>query len=132
MTITAEAIEIEAVILDSGPSDVPIELTAHGAAVVAPSIHMTIIPGIATQQSLGSPGTNRVKYIGVAWFTIYTEGGNGSVEADGYAQTIQDIYRNNKLATVHCQIPYQQSRPQSGNHYSTDVLVPFHRDAFEA
>ena len=75
MTITAAAIEIEAVILDSGPTGVPVEWIDHEATVVAPSIHMAILPGIATQQSLGSPGTNLVRYIGVAWFTIYTKGG---------------------------------------------------------
>ena len=132
MTLNAAAIELEAIIKASGPVNVPIIYHGQRGTRVSPSIEMKIIHGRAQQMSLGDPGNNLVRYVGIAAFSIFTEGGKGDVEANGYADTIMTAYRNLTLATVRTQIPYPVARPDDGTFESMDVFVPFYRDAFEA
>ena len=132
MTLNAAAIELEAIIKASGPVNVPVIYHGQRGERVAPSIEMKIIHGQARQMSLGDPGSNLVRYVGIASFAIFTKGGKGDVEANGYAETIMAAYRNLTLTTVRTQIPYPVARPNDGTFEALDVFVPFYRDAFEA
>ena len=137
MTLSAAEKEIEDKLLATTLVDedtVPLEigLPHHPFEVVARSVVLTVQHGQAQQVSCGSPGTNLVRYVGAAIFTIYTEGGKGNVEAAGYAETIMTAFRNVNLGTVVCKIPYPQVRSQSGNLFSMNVFVPFTRDSAEA
>lgn len=130
--LNTAAKELEALILASGPAGVSVKFGDHRNSRTSPSIEMVIINGAAKQMSIGAPGSNLVRYVGIAIFSIFTDGGDGDVEANGYADTIMDVYRSQVLATVRTKIPYPVARPQDGKFFSMDVLVPYHRDAFEA
>ena len=132
MTLAAANKSLEGPILDSGPANVPVGLPDHEFDVVAPSIQMYIRDGVADIASLGAPASNLVRYTGVVIFTIFTEGGKGRAEAAGYAETIKTAYLNKQLGEVVTKAPYPQDREQDGNFYSMNVVVPFHRDTYEA
>ncbi len=135
--MTAEALndaakELEAIIIASPPAGVTVKFGDHRNSRTAPSTEMVILDAQNQQMSIGAPGSNLVRYVGVVPFSIFTAGGGGSVEANGYADTIMDLYRNQVLTTVHTKIPYPARREQDGIFFSMNVIVPYHRDAFEA
>lgn len=111
----------------------PLELIdpATGLSNV-PAIDLHIISGEAQQASIGAPNSNITRNTGIAMFTIYTEGGQGSVEANGLANQIMDLYRNEKLGTVWCKIPYPTQPDAEEPYYKLNVVVPYQRDEFNA
>ena len=130
--LNTAAKELEALIIVACPPMVSIKFGDHRNTRTSPSIEMVIRNGQAKQMSVGAPGSNLVRYVGIVIFSIFTEGGKGDAEANGIADTIMDVYRNQVLATVHTKIPYPVARKQEGKFFSMDVFVPYHRDAYEA
>lgn len=130
--LNTTAKELEAIIIASGPVGVEVKFGDHRNSRTSPSVEMVIRNGRSQQKSIGAPGSNLVRYVGIAIFSIFTEGGKGDVESNDYVDTIMDIYRNQVLTTVHTKIPYPVARKQDGKFFSIDVFVPYHRDAFEA
>ena len=92
---------------------------------------MDIVHGEAALGSVGDPGNNLVRYPGVAMFVIRTEGGKGNVEALGYAETLMTAFRNVRITTILCKVPYIQNRLPETSQFSLMVNVPFYREAFE-
>lgn len=97
-----------------------------------PAISLTILTGEAVQASIGVPDSNISRNAGIAIFQIYTEGGKGSVEANGLLDQIADMYRNEKLGTIRCKIPYPRNPDPEEPYYKLNVVVPYERDEFNA
>lgn len=130
--LNTAAKELEALIIAACPARVDVKFGDHKNSRTSPSIEMIIRNGQAKQMSIGAPGSNLIRYVGIVIFSIFTEGGKGDAEANGIADTIMDVYRNQDLTTVHTKIPYPVARKQDDKFFSMDVFVPYHRDAYEA
>ena len=62
------------------------------------SVRLTIQSGQALQKSFAAPGANRVQHVGVAMFQIFVAGGEGSAAWRAYADTIEGLFMNKKIA----------------------------------
>ena len=80
-------------------SATPVHYDAHSATIVAPCIRLTIQNGTANQLSFGAPGANKVRHVGLLQIEIYVDGGAGSTEWRGYAQSLETLLLNKKLAS---------------------------------
>lgn len=97
-----------------------------------PAVRLTIISGVAEQVSIGSPASNITRNAGVAIFEIYTEGGKGTSQINGIANSIMDMFRSQKLGTVRCKSPYPTTPEGEPPYRKLNVVVPYERDAFNA
>lgn len=70
----------------------------HAFEPAADSIRLTIQSGEAFQRSFAKPGTNRVEHVGLLQVNIFVDGGAGSQAWRGYAETLEGLLRNKKLA----------------------------------
>lgn len=71
----------------------PIGFDGHPFAVSAPSIRMSITEGAVRQSSIGKV-TNTVHQIGLVTFQIFVDGGKGSNEWRGLADTLIGLFHN--------------------------------------
>jgi hypothetical protein len=131
MSFDAERSEIEARWI-AASIGLTLGYDGQGYDAAVNTVRLSIQSGEARQVSFGSPGTNLVRYVGVAFFEIYTAGGAGSVAARGYAETIKTAFINQTLSTVKCGIPYILSSRDDPPFYRVVLAVPFTRDAYEA
>ena len=97
-----------------------------------PAIRLTINSGRRDQVSIGAPSANITRNAGIATFEIYTEGGQGTVEVNGIANAIMDIFRNQNLGVVRCKIPYPTTPDTEEPYEKLNVVVPYQRDALNA
>lgn len=97
-----------------------------------PIIVLSLQSGAAFQGSLGSPGSNLVRHAGVAFFRIYTAGGEGQKSGSDIAQSIEDIYLNNTFNNIKCMIPYSVPVEDEEPFSVTLVAVPYRREEFKA
>lgn len=58
------------------------------------SVRLTIVNGDSFNQSMGDPGNNLVRYVGVVMIQIFAVGGQGSETARDLADLIQPIFTN--------------------------------------
>ena len=115
---------------------------------MAPFVRLTIQNGRVNQGSIGAYPLNLLHNIGAVMFSIWTAGGTGSAEANGYAETILSLFRYKTLdsagAVVTSQAqaalirfsppelgfnghPYISGRSDDPPHLMTTVTAPFVR-----
>ena len=132
MSLDDERKDIEGVYSGSPINGVAFGYDKQPFEIVAPAVQLTIRSGTAFQASLGSPGTNLSRTPGLAFFKVWTEGGKGSVEGNGIAETIMTLYRNKKLERIKTHIPYLIPIEDEEPHSILLIAVPYARDEFNA
>ncbi len=136
MSLDDERKEIEGIYAASPIAGVAFGYAGHAFelqdATVGPSIQLTIQSGDSFQAGLGSPGTNLTRTAGIAFFKIWTEGGNGIAEGNGHAETIMCLYRNKHPNNIKFGIPHLVPIENEEPHTIHLVSVPYRRDDFNA
>jgi hypothetical protein len=92
------------------------------------SARLTIRNGVATAESIGSPGTNLVRNIGVIMIQIFVPGGGGEATVRPLAETAMGIFRNVTFGGITCWVPYVSSQMEDAPFLIWTVVAPFKRD----
>jgi len=127
----------------------PVGYDGQSFTPVSNSIRLTITSGATRQGSIGRT-LNRIDHIGMATFQIITDGGKGSAEWRGYAETLMDLFFEKTLSsagvpiTSHADAFLRFSPPEMGDNrhpyiaadfpdppfHLTNVIAPFTRYAY--
>lgn len=148
MSYDAERAAIEGWFASQWGSLTPIGFDGHFFKPVANSVRLTIQSGDVRQASFGNPGSNKARHVGIVQVEIYVQGGQGSNQWRGYAETIQDIFLNKSLAANGTeattsadvlvtfgrdgQLPYIASKLEEAPLYRVTVNAPFWREESKA
>ena len=148
MTYDTERAAIEGWFISQWAAATPVGLDGHAFTPVANSVRLTIQSGDNRQVSFGRAGTNTARNVGIVQVEIYVEGGKGSATWRGYAETIETIFRNRKLAADGTeaasaasvlvtfgrdgQLPYIASKLDEAPLYRVTVNAPFWREESKA
>ena len=94
------------------------------------SVRLKIADGEAQQKTMGDPGNNLVRYVGMLFIQIAMPGGAGSTAVRPIEDTILGFYRNQTFGGVRCRIPYVMSRDEDTPFLISTIAVPFERDEY--
>lgn len=91
-------------------------------------VSLTIIDGRGANASIGAPGVNLVRYVGVVAIKITVPGGEGSAAARALLDAASDIFRNWFSSGLRFGIPYPGDPIEAPPVYSVTLFCPFERD----
>lgn len=94
------------------------------------SVRLSITDGEAQQKSMGDPGNNLVRHVGVLMTQIAVPGGKGSGTVNPIEDVICAMFRNQTIGGVRCRLPYVLSRDEDPPFLISTVVVPFERDEY--
>lgn len=94
------------------------------------SVRLRIADGEAEQKSMGDPGNNLVRHVGVLFVQIATPGGEGTQLSRDIEETVSGFFRNQYFSGIRCRIPYIMSRDEEAPFLISTVCVPFERDEY--
>lgn len=94
------------------------------------SVRIRIADGEAEQKTMGDPGNNLVRNVGVLFAQIATPGGQGDNLSREIEETIMGFFRNQYFSGIRCRIPYVMSRDEEAPFLISTVCVPFERDEY--
>jgi len=106
----------------------PVGYDGHPFTPANNSIRLTIRNGGAEQMSMGDPGNNLVRNVGVIFLEVYTEGGKGSTASRVYEDLIVPIFINKVFDGVRCRVPYLSGEREEVPFLVRTMAVPFERD----
>lgn len=92
------------------------------------SVRLRIADGDAQQISMGDPGNNLVRNIGVLFVQIATPGGVGTATVRPLEDEVMTLYRNQTFGGVRCRIPYLMDRVEEPPFLISTIAIPFERD----
>lgn len=110
----------------------PIGYDGHPFTPTINSIRLTIRNGGAEQMSMGDPGNNIARNVGVIFLEIYTEGGKGSATSRAYEDLIWPIFINKVFDGIRCRIPYISGQREEVPFLVRTMAVPFERDEYNS
>lgn len=96
----------------------------------AASVQLTIIGGDSFNASMGSPGSNLVRYVGVLHLRIRVPGGKGSAAAKRLADLIRPIFTNWRSGGLTFGTMDVGAPDDSTPFYTLPVRFAFERDEF--
>jgi hypothetical protein len=94
------------------------------------SVRLRIADGEAEQKTMGDPGNNLVRNVGVLFVQVATPGGRGTSLSRTIEETIIGFFRNQFFNGIRCRIPYLMSRDEEAPFLISTVCVPFERDEY--
>ncbi|MDF1685360.1 MAG: phage tail terminator-like protein [Parvibaculaceae bacterium] len=95
----------------------------------ANSVRLTIVDGAGFNRSIGSPGSNLVRYAGSILVQIFVPGGEGAKTVRGLADDVAAIFRNATFDGVRCGISQVQGRVEEPPFLQWTLSIPFQWDA---
>ena len=94
------------------------------------SARLRIANGEGEQKSLGSPGTNLVRNVGVLFVQVAAPGGQGESLSRQIEEVIMGFFRNQYFSGIRCRVPYIMSRDEEPPFLISSVAIPFERDEY--
>jgi len=92
---------------------------------------VSILNGEAQNRSVGAPGSNVIRHVGVVAIQVHVPTGAGQVGFTTYAEAIEAAFRNRTIENVRFLVPYVSGAPQEmGAFTSRTMMCPFTRDEF--
>lgn len=95
------------------------------------SVRLTILNGDGFNASLGDPGNNIVRYVGVLAFQIYAPGGVGSDATRELIDLLRPIFTNWRSGTLLFKAMNVGTAIDLAPFLMTPVNFPFERDEYE-
>lgn len=108
----------------------PIGWDGHTFTPVKNSVRLTILDGEGRNASVGSPGSNVVRHVGVLAIQVFTEGGKGTAASRTYEDLIAAIFRNVTIDGIRFSVPYVSGSVEEAPFLIRTVMIPFNSDAF--
>ena len=99
MTYALERRAIEVYLSTQWGTTTPIGFDGHEFSPSFNSIRVSIENGLTMQGSIGA-NTNRIDYTGIVTIQIFTENGKGSETWRGYAETLDGIFFDKRIANT--------------------------------
>lgn len=95
-------------------------------------VRLSIINGQSEPASMGSPGSNRVRHVGLIALQIYVPRNSGSDRARELADAFLGIFNVAKFGSpqIRCRTGYAGATGQVGPWSIFPVYVPFERDEY--
>ena len=134
MTLETERIAIEGrfqtLWVEGSPAAAitPVGYSSQPFTPTASSVRLTIRDGMAEAQSIGSPGTNLVRNVGIIIIQIFVAGGAGEATMRPLAETAQGIFRNVVFGGIRCRVPYVSGMTEEPPFLIWNIVAPFVRD----
>lgn len=96
-----------------------------------PWVRFALLNGDAFQASMGAPGANTYRHVGVIDISIYVPEKWGEAPARSYADEIAAIFRNYNSGGIRCRAPRLRVLGNSIDEawYRITVSIPFERDS---
>lgn len=96
-----------------------------------PWVRITILDGQGRQASVGAPGANIVRHVGVVAIQVHCPKGSGQARFTPFAQGVEDIFLNRTIENLRFTVPYISGGAiQNGAFTSRTIMCPFTRDEF--
>lgn len=96
------------------------------------SIQIDILNAQAMQMSVGAPGQNVARYVGVVAIRVFTKLGDSTHFSRQIEDDVSDIFRNADIGSIRFGIPYTSGNEVTGAWRVRTVMCPFTRDEFHA
>lgn len=97
----------------------------------SPWVAIKILNGQEANRSVGTPGSNIVRAVGVLTIQVHIPSGFGSAQFRTYADDIMAQFRNTVLGNIRFMPPYVSGGSiKVGNFSSWTIMCPFTRDEF--
>ena len=94
-------------------------------------LQVNILNGEEAQRSVGAPGTNIVRGVGVLAVRVNVPPGQGSKPFRALADILMGLFRNRELENIRFMVPYVSGGFRTVGQYSVwTIMCPFTRDEF--
>ena len=133
MTMQLARQYFEAHLASGLPAGLNVTHAGFSGAINTPEVLVTFPAVQSFQASFGSPDTNMVRNVTVVFLELYVDGGAGTVEAYGFADSLMDLFRNERLSDGYrCGIPYIQGARTDEPYFILNIAIPYIWDDFNA
>lgn len=93
-------------------------------------VEFYLLNGEASQASIGAPGSNVFRHVGLVSINVFTPESTGKPEALRLADTAAEIFRNQVKDAIRFKTPKVTVLGVQDHYYQVNVSVPFTRDSF--